>query len=145
MTSMPDDLLFTDSEWQDAYTAAEEVGWYAHEAGGPLAAAVAELYAHEMIGQDEERLWAAITVAGEHSGRFSRAFLEKVIASYRGETEEDLKKLASDYIEEHWPGFPLEVVKDLEEFAHQYAIAEYERCAPGKAGGTLYYFDTNKW
>ncbi|MFE4335393.1 hypothetical protein ACFRQM_40110 [Streptomyces sp. NPDC056831] len=68
-----------------------------------------------------------------------------MLNSYRGESEDDLNKVATDYIEENWPGFPVGAITSLEEFANKYAIRENEACAPDQPGGTLHYFDANKW
>ncbi|MFC9505477.1 hypothetical protein [Streptomyces sp. NPDC057002] len=148
MISVLDGMNFSARDWQDAYGAAEENGFDeidARENGGELAAVVASFYTHDKVGQDEGILYAAIQVLSQKTTEWVPEYLETVLNSYDGESEDDLKKVATDYIEEQWPGFPVGTVPDLESFARTYAIPESRVFSPSQPGGTLHYFDTNKW
>ncbi|MCX5103474.1 hypothetical protein [Streptomyces sp. NBC_00439] len=145
---MTNPYTYATQQWREAFEAAEGAEWDeidASEHGGEVARLVAVLYTTDLVDKDEGRLYAAITVAGDEADVFNQEFLEKVLNSYRGESEDNLNKVATDYIEETWPGFPIEAITSLEEFANKYAIRETEACAPDQHGGTLHYFDTNKW
>ncbi|MGW3860404.1 hypothetical protein ACWEDZ_02825 [Streptomyces sp. NPDC005047] len=143
-------LDYTRQEWDDAYEVAREWEWCDTDArendgGGELAAFVATLYTHPKVERDEEILFAALQVIGADRTAWDSAFMEKVLDSYRGESEEELDKVAAAYIDSQWPGFPVEAIPDLAAFATKYAMPETEACAPGEDGGTLYYFDKNQW
>ncbi|MFD4949556.1 hypothetical protein ACFWNT_45520 [Streptomyces sp. NPDC058409] len=143
---MTNPYTYGTQQWREAFEAAEGAEWIdASEQGGELARVVTELYTADLVGKGQGRLYAAITVAGDQADVFNQEFLEKVLNSYRGESESDLDKVATDYIEENWPGFPLQAIPSLEDFANEYAIRENGACAPDQPGGTLHYFDTNKW
>ncbi|MFJ5725815.1 hypothetical protein [Streptomyces sp. NPDC093149] len=143
---MTNPYTYGTQQWREAIEAAESADWDkidASEQGGELARVVAELYRNDNVDQDEGLLHAAITIAGRESDIFNQEFLEKVVASYTGNAENNPEKVAMDHIQENWPGFPTEAV-DLVSFADEYVFGENELFAEDGAG-TLRCFDKNKW
>lgn len=142
-------LEISSENWRDAFYTAEENEFdevdSRENGGGELAAVVASLYTHEKVGQDEGILHAAIDALYATRSAWTPEFLERVLDSYDGESEDDLEKVATDYIEEQWPGFPVNTIKDLKAFATTYAIPESRVFGRVQPGGTLHYFDKNKW
>ncbi|WP_146050999.1 hypothetical protein [Streptomyces noursei] len=100
---------------------------------------------HERVEQDEGILYAAIQAIGSEQMSYNTEFMRKVPDSYAGESAVDLANVAVDYIEEHWPGFPVNTIGDLEAFATAYAIPESQVAGEIEAGGTLHHFDRNQW
>lgn len=150
MNETLDGMSYSAQEWKDAYEAAKNADWCATDAreqgGGELAAVVVSVYEdHERVDKDEDKLYAAIdALEGEVTG-WAPEFLRTVLDSHAGESEDDLAKVATDYIEEQWPGFPVNTISDLEAFARTYAIPESHIAGVTEGGGTLHYFDKNKW
>lgn len=145
-----DGMNYSAQEWKDAYEAAKNADWCAIDAreqgGGELAAVVVGIYEdHENVGRDEDKLYAAINALEEEMTAWAPEFLRTVLDSYVGESEDDMAKVATDYIDEHWPGFPVDTISDLEAFAHTYAIPESHIAGETEGGGTVHYFDKNKW
>ncbi|MFE4335392.1 hypothetical protein ACFRQM_40105 [Streptomyces sp. NPDC056831] len=63
---MTNPYTYGTQQWREAFEAAEGAEWDeidASEHGGELARVVAELYTADLVGKDEGRLYAAVTVA----------------------------------------------------------------------------------
>ncbi|MFB7311788.1 MULTISPECIES: hypothetical protein [unclassified Streptomyces] len=72
------ELTYTEAEWREALEIAEENDFDeidSRERGGELAAVVADMYHEDVVGQDEVKLYAAITVAGGRAKEWDREFL----------------------------------------------------------------------
>ncbi|MEU3979697.1 hypothetical protein AB0F77_06215 [Streptomyces sp. NPDC026672] len=71
-------LKYTEAEWREALEIAEENEFDeidSRERGGELAAVVADMYHEDVVGRDEVKLYAAITVAGGRAKEWDREFL----------------------------------------------------------------------
>ncbi|QBZ72203.1 hypothetical protein SEA_KRADAL_317 [Streptomyces phage Kradal] len=148
------DVRYSRNEWDNALEAAESFDWDSIDAGeqhSPLAQWLCDqVIDHAKVERDEQRIEAAFAVLTERGeDEFSPERLITVLESYRGETVDDWRTLAEEYAEENGiemvflNGTPTEDVYHAWYAAN--GIREGEVCAPSSVGGTLYWFDTNKW
>lgn len=148
------DIKYTREEWDASLEAAEFAAWDAIDAGeqhGPLAQWICDqVIDHDNVDGDDQRIEAAFEVLTERGEtEFSPERLIDVLNSYRGETVDDFRVLAEEYAEEN--GIELVFLGDepTEDDYHKWyaenGIADGEVCVPTSAGGTLYWFDSNKW
>ncbi|MEV7952973.1 hypothetical protein [Streptomyces sp. NPDC088141] len=143
MTGLP----YSHEEWAEAYNRADDHGFDeidAREGAGELAAVVAELLTEGAVGNDEGKLWAAITVAGGLAEEFDREFLVRLLNAYDETATERLKNRAERYIHAHWPSFPIEEIADLDEFGAKYALDAHERASDDGASGVLFVFNVTE-
>ncbi|WP_328749376.1 MULTISPECIES: hypothetical protein [unclassified Streptomyces] len=71
-------LKYTEAEWRQALEIAEENDFDeidSREHGGELAAVIAVMFHEDVVGRDEVKLYAAITVAGGRTKEWDREFL----------------------------------------------------------------------
>ncbi|MEU1816168.1 hypothetical protein ABZ543_13355 [Streptomyces roseifaciens] len=145
-----EDWLHSAREWEDALAAAESNEFCeidSAEEGGWLAGWVSQQYTHDKIGQDADRLHAVIKalVEGAEETEFSSRRFTAVMESINGDLEADDEKLVQDYLDEHFDGFPLAHIKDIQAFARDYVYRPGEFYAESHDGSTLYVFDTTGW
>jgi hypothetical protein len=148
------DVRYSRDEWDNALEAAEIAEWDSIDAGeqhGPLAQWLCDqVIDHDKVERDSERIEAAFVALTENDeDEFSAERLIDVLNSYRGETVSDWRTLAEEHAEE--TGTTLAFVggtptaDDFEKWYADNAINDGEVCAETSAGGTLYWFDSNKW
>lgn len=148
------DFTYSRDEWDAALEAAETVEWDSIDAGeqhGPLAQWICyQTIGHYKVERDDQRIEAAFAVLTERGeARFSPDRLITVLNSYRGDTVDDFRTLAEEYAEENGielvflGGEPTE--HDYHQWYMGHGVAGGEVYAATSAGGTLYWFDSNKW
>lgn len=149
------DILHTREEWDSALEAAETAEWDPVDAGeqhGPLAQWICDrVIGHEKVERDHRRIEAAFVALTEHGEtEFSPERLVTVLNSFRGETVDDWRTLAEEYADES--GYKIAFIGGGEPTEHDYrqwymghGVAPGEIYAPTSAGGTLYWFDSNRW
>lgn len=151
---MSNDVRYGAEYWREAVEAAENNDWDpidSLEGHGPAAQWIADdLYTSEKVGQDGGIIEAAIqALADKGETEFSAERLTTVVQSYRGETVDDWRTLAEEHAEENGVelvflgGEPNE--HDYHQWYMQRGVSEGEVYAPASSGGTLHWFDTNKW
>lgn len=146
---------YNKDEWDAALEAAETAEWDPIDAGeqhGPLAQWLCDqVIDHEKVARDSDRIEAAITVLADSDElEFSPERLITVLDSYRGETVDNFRTLAEEYAEEN--GYQLAFVgekaptdDDYLQWYLNHGVSDGEVFAPIAAGGTLHWFDSNKW
>lgn len=148
---MSDDVRYELEYWRGALEAADLYGWDSIDAGerhGPLAQWLCDqAIDHDNVQRDDQRIEAAFN-ALESKGEteFSPERLTDILWSFNGETVDDWRTLAEEYAEEN--GYKLVGLETTEQYQRWYAengIREGEVYASTSVGGTLYWFDTNKW
>lgn len=147
-------LRYSKTEWESALEGARESDWDSIDAGeqhGPLAQWLCyQVIDHENVGRDDQRIEAAFIVLAEHDeDEFSPERLIDVLNSWRGETVSDWQILAEEYAEENGKelvflnGTPTD--DDYRRWYADNGISNGAVCAETTIGGTLYWFDSNKW
>lgn len=149
------DHAYSKTEWDGALEAAEVADWDpidAREQHGPLAQWLCDqIIDHGKVNRDSGIIEAAFTALTERGeAEFSPERLIDVLNSYRGETVDDWRTLAEEYADENGyviafvgAGQPTEA--DYRRWYMNHGVTEGEVYAPVSAGGTLHWFDTNKW
>lgn len=148
------DVKYSRDEWDGALEAAELHEWDSIDAGeqhGPLAQWLCDqVIDHKNVDRDEQRIEAAFIALTERGeDEFSPERLIDVLNSWRGETVDDWGVLADEYAEENgkeliFPGYSA-TEDDYRKWYADNAISDGEIYVSTSVGGTLYWFDTNKW
>lgn len=148
------DLMYSRDEWDAALEAAEVASWDAIDAGeqhGPLAQWICDqVIDHDKVQRDDQRIEAAFVVLTERGEtEFSPERLITVLNSYWGETVDDFRTVAEEYADENGIELVFLGGEPTEHDYHQWymnrGVPEGRVYAPTSAGGTLYWFDSNKW
>lgn len=150
---MSDDVRYELDYWRDALEAAEFRDWCptdSLEKHGPLAQWLCnEVIDHEKVDRNREVVEAAFdALKGKGEVEFGPERLMTVILSYRGDTVDDWRTLAEEHAEENGAELVFLGGRASEEEYRRWYLArqpEGEVYVPTSAGGTLYWFDSNKW
>jgi hypothetical protein len=157
---MMSDMDFPLQEWRDSYEQAEIAEWNTHSPDlhdWPLAQFMCGMVKNnDTIRRDPESMQAAMNVlASEDYDGFSPEFFNKVMQSANGKTGESFEELCREHAEENYhpgeEGDPREefesftTADDFESWYTNNVIRDGEVCAEDDAGGTLFWFNKNKW
>lgn len=149
------DVTYSRENWESALEAAEIADWDPIDAGeqhGPLAQWICDqAIDHEKVDRDDGVIEAAFVALADRGEReFSPERLITVLDSHRGETADDWRTLAEGYADENGckiaflgGGEPTE--RDYRQWYMDHGVTPGEVYAPISAGGTLHWFDSNKW
>lgn len=130
-------IRYSAEEWHEALDRAGDLSFCpidSQEQAGPLAGVTASLYEDE-ADKDEDRLYAAITVAGGLADEFDEDFLTAVLRGHDDNDGKGLSERAKIYVEEKWPDFPFDEIRHPDGFAARHTLAEHERWASSQEGG----------
>ncbi|MBD0670051.1 hypothetical protein [Streptomyces sp. CBMA156] len=139
--------------WREALEVAEEFEFDevdSREQGGLyglLAEWLSELYTHDTIERDRDRLAAVIDVL-EQEGEtaFPATRFEQVMESYGGENVSDYKVIGREWIEADCPeDISPTKVSDWKRFCTDNVFREGEVWVENKDSGTFHFFDKHKW
>ncbi|MFC4498462.1 MULTISPECIES: hypothetical protein [Streptomyces] len=141
------ELTYTKADWREALERAAELSFCeidSAEQGGYLAGVVASLYEDE-ADKDDDRLYAAITVAGGLAVEFGPEFLTTVLRGHDDNSGKGLKERAKAYVEQQWPDFPFEEIGHPDGFAARHTLKPHERWASSEEGddGYVYVFNVS--
>lgn len=117
--------MYAKDEWLTALETAESLEWDdvdIQESGNFLSTAL--LAAYEKFEQDVDKVAAAIEAASQRFNVWDADNFGQVVSSY-STTLDNWQELAQNFIDDHWPGFPIEEL-DLEKFAKRHAKRDEE-------------------
>lgn len=141
----PREMKYSAEEWVEAYNRANDHEFDeidSVEQGGVLVGVVAELRNDE-AELDENMLWAAIDMAGKLAPEYDRSFLVRVMQAYDEPGSDALEDRAVRYISKRWPEFPVTHVKNLAQFAVEFALEPHERSVYEEITGLHYVFNVS--
>lgn len=156
------DMNYSIQEWRDGYEQAEIADWDGKSSDlhdWPISQFLCGMAENnETIHKDPESMQAAINLIdadGRYADGFSPEFFVGVMKSANGKTGDNFEELCQEHAEENYhPGeegdprtkfesFTSE--NDFESWYYNNAVSNGEVAATDDAGGTLFWFNTNKW
>ncbi|MEU0214043.1 hypothetical protein ABZ281_02600 [Streptomyces sp. NPDC006265] len=146
---MTQGIRYSAEEWREALNRAGDLSFCeidSREQAGELAGVTASLYEDE-AEKDEDRLYAAITVAGGLAEEFDQDFLTAVLRGHDNNAGKGLAERAKTFVEQKWPGFPFEEIEHPDRFAARHTLQKHERWASSQEGdydGFVFVFDVSE-
>lgn len=155
------DVAYGISEWRTSYEQAEIAEWDAKSSDlqdWPIAQWMCGLVqTDETVKKDPEIMEAAINLLDEegHNDGFSPEFFSKVLRSEKGKTGSSFEELCWEHADENYnpgePGDPRQEFEsfvtddDFESWYRNNVMLSHEVCAEPSVGGTLFWFNKDRW